>query len=175
MMPPPSHLTDWITPDTDKTNDYNFSGTVKCPCGNEHVEVSHPGGTYEEDGVKFPCTFEIAGKFFFLINVKCSACNEETVLFDADFHGWEGYVCHNKKQAALPRPELHLWNCVSCNSTSHQVRLSIQTEGKEDFMIESEGKFPEERWVDAFGWIDIDLTCDECGKETKGWVSYETM
>lgn len=175
MMPSPTHLVGWIKPDSDIIDEENFEGKIKCPCGNETFEVSHPGNMLEDRGEKFPCTIEIDSKFFFLIKVKCSDCSEEKIIFDADFHGWDGYVCHDPEQANIERPNLQLWNCSACNSPKHSVHVQIQTEGKQDFIEESSGEFPEERWVDAFGWIDIDLRCSECEKETIGWISYETM
>jgi hypothetical protein len=175
MMPAPTHLNGWILPSSDTIDEENFSGRVLCPCGCEEIQLYYPGQTQEYKGQEVPCTAEINGKFFFLVKAKCSACGNEKILFDADFHGWDGYVCHDSGQADLPRPDLITWNCQSCNSSIHNVQINIETQGKQDFIDETDGEFPEDRWVDGFSWIDFDIKCKECGAATKQWVSYETM
>lgn len=175
MMPPPTHLEGWVVPDSDVVDEDHFAGNVQCPCGCDTFEVSHPGGTYKTQGVELPCTAEVNGKYFFLVQVKCTACGAEKVIFDADFHGWEGFVAHNKRQGKLPRPNLAAWLCNACGGKKHTVRLGIDTNGKQDFVAETGGRLPKERWMDAFSWIDIDIQCAECHAETKSWVSYETM
>ena len=175
MMPTPTHLNNWVSPDSDVIDEDNFSGIVRCSCGSDKIQLFYPGQTREYDGTNIPCTAEINGKSFFLVKAKCSICDNETVLFDADFHGWDGYVCHESEQAALPRPNLIIWNCQSCDSRVHKARIHIETQGKDDFIDETDGKFPQERWVDGFSWIDIDLKCTGCGKDTRQWVSFETM
>ena len=90
MMPPPTHLIGWVKPDSEALDEDNFSGAVQCLCGHEIFEIAHPGATYKDQGEDFPSTIDINGNYFFLVNVKCTACGEEKVIFDADFHGWEG-------------------------------------------------------------------------------------
>jgi len=135
----------------------------------------YPGQTHEYKGEQIPCTAEMDDKFFFLIIAKCSACQAEHLLIDKDFHGWDGLVCHDSEQAALPRPPLRPWTCLSCGGVEHQACVEIQTEGKADFVEAVEGEFPDNRWPDGFGWIDISISCSTCRKATSQWVSYETM
>lgn len=175
MMPSPTHLTGWVVPDSDAIDEGNFTGKVQCPCGCGTFEISHPGGTYQAQGVELPGTAEIDGNFFFLVQVTCTACGDEKIIFDADFHGWEGFVDHDKRQGKLPRPRLVKWFCHGCGFEQHNVRLGIDTSGKQEYTEEAGRHFPPERWVDAFSWIDIDITCADCKAETKSWVSYETI
>lgn len=123
---------------------------------------------------QLPCTIEIDGRYFFLIKAKCISCDEEHLLFDADFHGWEGFVCHDPEQASLPRPPLTSWKCPGCGSSEHSASIEIETQGKEDFVTETDGEFAEDLWPDAFTWFDMSITCCDCGQRIDQWVSYET-
>lgn len=175
MMPAPTHIFEWVIPDTDIIDEGNFSGKVRCPCGCEDLQILYPGQTHEYNGEQVPCTAEIDGKFFFIVKIKCTCCENEHTIFDADFHGWDGYVCNDPEQSKLPRPNLILYKCQACNSDSHKVRVNFETQGKQDFIDETCGDFPEDRWIDGFSWIDIYLTCSHCSLSKPQWVSYETM
>jgi hypothetical protein len=52
----------------------------------------------------FPCTVEIKKNFFFLIKAKCVACGNEHSLLDADFYGWNGFVCQNPNKLLFRDP-----------------------------------------------------------------------
>ncbi len=175
MMPVPSHLVDCVIPKDASIDENPLDADVRCPCGLTRFELLYPGQTHEYNGEIIPCTAEVEGKFFFVLKARCTGCQREHLLLDADFHGWNGFVCHDPEQAALPRPPLVAWKCLSCEGTEHQACVQIQTEGKEDFSEESDGEFDEDRWPDGFGWFSVAIKCTTCDKDTPEWVSYETM
>ena len=175
MMPVPSHLTDCVVPKDNALDESPLDARVVCPCRSQHFQLLFPGQTHEYAGETVPCTAEIDRRFFFVVKAQCTACKREHLLLDSDFHGWNGLVCHQSQQAALPRPRLIPWKCPSCNETEHEASVQIQTEGKEDFLTETDGDFEAELWPDGFAWFSIAIKCVACGKETPEWVSYETM
>ena len=176
MMPVPSHLVDCLVPKESEVDENPLDAEVHCPCGSTRFDLMYPGQTHDfPDEETIPCTAEIDGKFFFMIKARCTACQRVHLLLDSDFHGWNGFVCHDAEQAAIPRPPLVPWKCLSCGGTAHEASVQIQTEGKEDFVTESDGQFDADRWPDAFGWFSMAITCTGCGKHTPEWISYETM
>lgn len=175
MMPVPSHLVDCVAPKDSAIDQGPLDGDVRCPCGSGRFDLLFPGQTHEYQGETIPCTAEINGKFFFLIKARCGRCQREHLLLDADFHGWNGFVCHDANQASLPRPPLVPWKCLACGATEHEASVQIQTEGKDDFISESGGAFDEDRWPDGFGWFSMAIKCTGCGRHTPEWISYETM
>jgi hypothetical protein len=175
MMPVPSHLQGLVVPLDSAIDEEALSASVRCPCGDARFELLYPGHTHEHERETIPCTAEIDGKFFFVLKSRCVGCAREHLLFDKDFHGWDGFICHNSAQAALSRPQLVAWTCRECGETDHTGVVHNQTEGKEDFISEAGEEFDENRWPDAFGWFSLDLTCSKCGKESRELVSYETM
>ena len=175
MMPIPSHLTNCVTPDSSEIDESPLLGKVQCPCGSDVFQLLYPGRTREHEEGPIPCVAEIDGKFFFLIKAKCCACKKEHLLIDIDFHGWNGFVCHEPNQANLPRPSLVPWKCLSCGSTEHKATILVSGEGKLDFIEETEGEFDEDRWPDGFGCFAMAIACSKCEKSTDGWISMETM
>lgn len=169
MIPAPTHLKD-ITKQLkevdindfnlkDRFSEYSFIGKVNCTCGCESLQFLQPD---EEIG---PC----------YLKVKCPICLKEYLLFDANFHGWDGWICHDEEAASEERPEVYPLECEECSNNVHEVVVIIDSQGKEDFMEEAGDDFDIERWQDAFEWITIDIRCNKCGKVTKELVSYETM
>jgi hypothetical protein len=175
MMPVPSHLQGLVVPLDSEIDEEALSATVRCPCGEVRFDLLYPGQTHEYNGRMVPCVAEIDGKFFLVLKSRCAGCAQEHLLLDADFHGWNGFVCHDPAQAAVARPQLVAWACQACGESKHTGVVHIQTQGKDDFISEAEGEFDVNRWPDAFGWFSLDLTCSKCGKESQGLISYETM
>ena len=174
MMPIPTHLRGLVVPMDDSSNEEPLDAMVRCPCHSESFEFLYPGDTKEHNGVTIPVTAERDGAFFFRIEARCVACRQVHLLFDKDFHGWDGYICHDQKQALLPRPALQAWHCCNCGSVSHGGRISVYGEGKDDF-VEGAADFPPDRWPDGFGWFHLSIACKSCGHEIDHWVDYETM
>jgi len=175
MMPVPTHLKECVVPGSSKIDETALKAKVQCPCGGKVFELLYPGQTHEYDGKTIPCVAEIKKKFFFLIKAKCAECGKEHLLLDKDFHGWNGFVCHDPKQAKLPRPPLVPWKCLECGDLKHKAAVVISTEGKEDFISETDGEIDEDRWPDGFGWFTMAIECTKCGSKSPEWVSYETM
>jgi hypothetical protein len=175
MMPVPSHLQGLVAPLDSAIDEEALSATVRCPCGETKFELMYPGQTHEYAGEMIPCTAEIDGNFFLVLKSRCAGCGTDHLLLDADFHGWNGFVCHDPAQANLPRPPLVAWPCQGCGETAHTGVVHIQTEGMDDFVEEAGPDFDANRWPDGFGWFSLDLTCSKCGKESPEFVSYETM
>jgi len=175
MMPIPTHLKDCVLPAESKLDESPLAGTVRCPCGGETFDLLFPGQTHVWDKEVIPCTAEIDGRFFLLIRAVCKKCGKSHLLLDIDFHGWNGFVCHDAEQAAHPRPPLVVWKCVKCGGSEHKAKIEVQSGGKEYCLGEADGAIDDDRWPDAFGWLTISITCADCGHTPKTWVSCETM
>lgn len=139
--------------------EYSFIGKIVCTCGNQCLEYLQP---YEETGSNY-------------IKVKCIECQQEYLIFDTDFHGWDGWICHDEEMATEVRPKIEVFKCTDCENELHEVVVIIDSQGKQDFIDEAGEDFDLSRWQDAFEWITIDIKCCNCGKVTKEIVSYETM
>lgn len=175
MMPTPSHLTGCVKRKEAAVDEAAFDVDVRCPCGSRLFDLLYPGETTEYNGSPIPVVAEINGLFFFRIKARCVECGTEHLLFDKDFHGWDGFVCHDEAQASLPRPVLIVWDCLECGEAPHEASIQIQTQGKENFVEETEGKFAENRWPDGFSAFSMRIRCNSCSMQTPQWVSYETM
>jgi hypothetical protein len=113
-----------------------------------------------------------------IADVRCPCGSTKfDLLFPGQTHVFQGEVCpcNDTKQAALPRPPLTPWKCLDCGATSHETSIHIQTEGKEDFISESGGKFDEDKWPEGFGCLSMAIKCSRCDKQTPEWICCETM
>jgi hypothetical protein len=174
MMPVPSHLKGLVVSKDPQFNEENLDAWIRCPCGGDRFVFLYPGTTHECRGHQIPCTAEIDGHWFFVLRVRCTTCAREHLLFDGDFHGWNGYVCHQPEYAARPRPPLVPWRCESCGCEEHRGTVQIATEGSQDFAECAHG-LPADSWPDAFGWFAVQIECCRCAFAPDVWVSYETM
>lgn len=175
VAPLPTHLRSVLHPSGAASGDELLVAELRCACGGELFELKYPGQTHERDGDAYPCIAGIGGRFLFIIRACCLTCNVDHLLIDQDLHGWDGVVCHDAKQAALPRPALVTWECKQCHGAVHKAQISIRSEGKEFFVEECGGRYDERKWVDAFGWFGMNIECSQCGKKSEEWVSLETM
>lgn len=151
--------------------EYQYIAKVKCSCGNEVFEILYLGKVNDYG----PCVAEYDGQYFFLIKVRCTDCGEEHLLFDDDFHGWNGWICHDDEKAVIKRPNLVEWKCSNCAHTKHKVVMIINSQGEEDFVQEAGVGFDVSIWQDAFDWFTLDVKCEKCGCTTIDFISYETM
>lgn len=176
MIPSPQHLRACTVPSPAKAGQHQYAGDVRCRCGCDTFEMWHAGATHEVRGTIIPCTAQIDGAFFFRIVAKCTDCGAEHLLFDKDFHGWDGFVCRDELRGHLhPRPPLVAWQCDACGEATHKADVVVVDEDKEDAIEESGGLLNDANWQEGFGWICIDLCCAACGHRHQPWVSYETM
>lgn len=146
---------------------------IICQCGSQLFKLLYPGQKKNTNKGEIPCTLQIVDKFFFLVKVECINCGTEYLLFDKDFHGWDGYLCHDDNAALAPRPPLESWKCRKCNSESHSIILEFSY-GDLDDIKEDLGEFQIDNYWDAFEWISMDVECGNCGEKTDKWVDYET-
>jgi hypothetical protein len=184
MMPSPTHMKEFTEPleekdlnqrsskDRYKIKDTNqYIAKLKCSCGNYCFDILYPGDINEYG----PCVMEKDGQFFFVIRVVCTHCGNDYLLFDDDYHGWNGWICHDPEKARIERPNLIKWECNDCKCTKHKAIVMINSQGKEDFIEEAGEEYDVNRWQDAFDWFTLDIKCENCGKETMDLISYETM
>ncbi len=182
MLNPPKHLADISKINIDRTTDTSFIADIVCICGNLEFCLMHSGGILEQNGGIYPVTAEIDGIFFMILSVKCSNCGKSHLIFDRDYHGWDGFVCaHENKYRQNPRPELVLWSCVKCNSSYHKLTVCVSMEKEmilEDGIVtDKDGSviLDDSNWQEGFDWIVMEITCTKCDHETDDWLSYETM
>ena len=146
---------------------------IVCSCGGQIFKLLYPGQKKDIGDSEIPCTLQIEDKFFFLIKARCINCDTEYLLFDKDFHGWDGYLCHNERAALTPRPSLDSWKCQKCDSESHSIVVGFSYGDLDDIKEDIGGGQIDNYW-DVFEWISMDIQCDNCGHITNKWVDYET-
>ncbi len=169
MLPIPKHLTNFLVPVGEDNNEFNVKGLIKCTCGNESFKIN----LYADLEASYLKVRKYENDYALVIYVTCAECQKEYLLFDKSKHGWNGFVCDDG--VAVPKNILEEYFCKNCDSQSHSLELTISSQGKEDFIEESDDEFDEDDWVEAFEFIEINTKCSECDCYTKEWVSYETM
>jgi len=182
MPSTPAHLAGISRLDEDRTTEQMFVADIVCTCGNPNLNLMHSGGTREENGEPIPQTAEVEGSFFMIIGAECPACQKSHLIFDKDYHGWDGFACaHETGYRANPRPDLVSWPCVKCNSPSHRITVLISMDRE---MILDDGPvtspdgssiLDDSNWQEGFDWITVEITCSKCGRKTEEWLSYEAM
>jgi hypothetical protein len=183
MVPIPSHLLGWVLRTSKSGEGPYVRFAVRCPCGNEELELHYPGTAHPsyDSHESIPCTIELQqpegpSRFYFGIKAVCPSCRAERLLFDCDLHGWE-LVTNGAEYAAekarLERPRLFAWHCLVCGAESHRGWVGISLDSKVEFLDRVRGQVDEAKWPDAFTWIDMGIKCCRCGHENNGWVSYE--
>jgi hypothetical protein len=134
-----------------------------------------PGKTHIFQGKQTPVTTKIGDAYFFLVRAKCEKCELQHLVFDCDFHGWNGFVCHDKFQASLPRPPLFPWRCVRCKEEKHRAVVSVTSQGKADFVDEAGPAFKSSQWAEGFECLALHLVCRGCSLQTSPWIACEAM
>lgn len=174
MMPVPSHLRKCLVPNDEKLDEQYLIGKLRCPCGCKKFQFLYTG--QDSDVAGSICAAEIDDEWFFVIKAKCISCGREHLLLDRDFHGWDGFICHDTKKALLPRPPVDLWKCRLCGCLEHTATVEISPTDKEEFhdvVREEPEKFQMEMWPDAFEWFIVSLQCCNCAHKQEHWVDYE--
>ena len=180
MSKAPEHLTSISIRDEGSSTEEKYVASIKCTCGNQSLEISHSQCDVEESGI--PQDAEIDGNFFFVIKAKCPECEKNHLVFDSDYHGWDGFVCHNEyDNRKHPRPPMQTWKCSECSSSLHQLKVEISMDPE---VILQEGPVEDDdggiildegNYENGFDWIAMSIKCCSCGHEQEGWVEYETM
>ncbi len=173
-LPIPNHLRGILHPFGDNNSELQLKGIIKCSCGSDEFEIGFVGNDNEFQEIQAIKVLRVGDEYFLLIKNICSNFKMEHLIFDNDYHGWNGYICGGDNREAK-RPKTKIWKCDSCEKSIHRMRVGLVSEGKEDFIEEAGDEFIKESWVDAFGWITIETHCINCEKRNPEWISYETM
>lgn len=174
-LPIPHHLKDILVPQGDDNDGYAVTGPLRCNCGSEDFSVLYHGDASDFEETGSIRQIRHKGKTLLAVRAKCLKCGREHPVFDDTVHGWNGFVCHDDACDTLQKPAENVWKCPKCGNESLNIRLRIDSAGKEDFLEETDGEFEANDWTEAFEWITIGLKCSACGHEDTEWVSTETM
>jgi len=173
--PTPKHLRDLLVLDSARSGAHELFGAIKCRCGSHTFQPLYVGSRNEENEEHFLQVVKVGENWYLRIGARCASCHREHLLFDNQFHGWNGYVCTDEQTRRLPRPPFEEWACQRCRSATHKISLSIQGEDMEFALGEGEDVLTETDWFEAFGWFTVDVTCASCGIGPIRIVDYETM
>ena len=162
QLPIPKHLEEFFSPLGSLNTEKKVKGYLTCKCDKEHkFMVKNLEVDSESQRI--------------IISAVCLYCKKEILVFDSYKHGWDGFVCGSDKEAPNNFADLKPVYCKKCKATNHLMAISIFSQGKDDFIEETNGKFDVSLWVNAFEWIIIDLLCNECGYKMNSWLDLETM
>lgn len=171
QLPIPKHLISILQPTGINNHAQQVTGDIICTCGCPTFAIQYVGNPHRT----FLRVVEIQTNYYLIIGVVCDNCSQQHLIFDHDFHGWNGFVCTEEEKRQLPRPASAVWACPICQNQHHSMHVRIYSEGQEDFIEETAGEFPPNNWTEAFSWITIHLQCTSCLNRIKDWISYETM
>jgi hypothetical protein len=180
MSTAPEHLSKITKIDSNLTTEKEFVADVICTCGCDSFVLMH-SGEIAEDG-SGPIATEVDDKFYMIIKAKCSDCGKEHLIFDADYHGWNGYVCYQEtNNRNNPRPQLNSWKCNQCSGNKTKLKLTIQMDKEvilDDGPVEDQNGniiLDDSNYHEGFDWISMTTSCASCGHKNDDWLSYETM
>ena len=157
-LPIPSHLRQYLIPAGDENCEYEVAGNIQCPCGNEEFEIWESNGR---------CA----------IRLVCARCGKEIILFDAGQHGWNGFVCGEEEYIDRTLP-FQQYICAHCGKNRFRICVSINSQGREDFIEECvayDPSFSADDWTDGFECIAVSVSCGKCGAEEEKWMIEECM
>ena len=174
IIPLPKRLKNILIPIGNSNNEFQLTGKIVCGCGGEEFTIEFVGDDSDYQKYNVIKVAKINENYFLIIKVKCNTCNKEHLIFDMDFHGWNGFVCEESSKN-LKRPDTQDWHCNKCQNTNHSMILIIESHGQDDFIEETEGELDSKDWAEAFSWITIKVICNSCGETNNEWISYETM
>lgn len=158
-LPIPSHLKEILRLRGWRNNEHSVTGQLACQCGCKKFLLY-----VNEDKT--------------VINAKCLSCNKEYEVFNAQKHGWDGFVCNS---GPVSPSQVSSVSCAKCENNGFNLYITVLSQEKEDFieesgLMDSRGNtLSKEDWVNAFEWLRIDLVCAECRQKNKGWLDIETM
>jgi hypothetical protein len=173
-FPIPKHLNSIFKPIGDTNTEFAVIGKIVCDCGNDNFNISFVGDDRDYDIDKVIKVKNVYGNDFLIVKVKCINCNKEHLIFDDDFHGWNGFICGDDSKN-LERPKSKIWACNKCRNINHSLAVTINSQGQEDFLEGAGKEFDKNDWLEAFEWITINVECKNCGERNEEWISYETM
>jgi hypothetical protein len=123
---------------------------VRCKCGNRTVSVRGKEVGPDYAGVGEP------------VEIRCPACNQTAVLFDAAIHGYEGALglAGHLDHSGLPDKG---FICIKCGGRTFDVCVTFEYSGDEAETVRESGESV--RPEDLFGWIVGQSRCATCGTE----------
>jgi hypothetical protein len=172
LLPIPKHLSEILKPIGSKNNEFNVTGQIICTCNSTDFQIKLVGDKSDYEKEKVIKVKELSNNYFLIVKAVCEKCSKEHLVFDMDFLGWNSLWEETKN---IERPNTESWECKKCKKHSHTLVVSIQSEGQEDFIKNSEVGVNKNDWVEAFGYITIGLKCNSCNEENEEWISFETM
>jgi ribosomal protein S27E len=139
MLPIPKHLESILKPIGESNNEFEVTGKIVCDCGSENFTIGIVGddADYQKDNVIKVA--EVGENYFLIVKVKCNSCGKEHLIFDNDYHGWNGFVCGGDSRN-LSRPDTENWKCNKCQNANHSLIVSIHSQRQEGFF---EGRWGE--------------------------------
>jgi predicted DNA-binding WGR domain protein len=168
ILPIPSHLKKIFIPYGVENDEYRVFGIIRCVCGCECFSIN----LFAEIENGLPMNSESL-----VIKIHCYDCKKGYVLFDNNKHGWNGFVCQEGGVTATDKNMIG-WKCLKCKHNIYNIKISIRSGGKQDFIAESgiadgDDKFKKSDWVNAFSSIAINIKCNNCSC-LEDW-DYETQ
>lgn len=169
----PKHLQNIIDPNTTYLQeDSLLHGELCCTCGEKKFSVQIFALAQENNVL----VKEYEGQYALYIVMRCAKCGKEWVIFDYTKHGYNALVSKNEVQ--ISDKLIEEWYCPECRENLFTVKITIELEDQEQFVedvvIGEYSDMSADDYIEAFGWIIIDLTCENCSHEMKGWVDLET-
>ena len=152
----PRHLKSFLTDvifDRDQVR-----GKVKCSCGNQSLHLLYAGERNTDSDKQFLQSKEVGGHWHYRLGFRCGRCWKEELIFDQDFHGYNGFYAGSDKDRQVPRLGYLIWACHACGCDSHKMDVGVAL----DETALDEGVSSED-WCDAYGWFTLETTCDRCG------------
>ena len=172
MLPIPNHLKNILTPTGEFNCENEVIGKIVCPCGTDIFQIKYVGDHKMFEHLKAVTSIEKEDHFYLIVKVNCCNCSKEHLIFDNDLHGWDGFLTGMKTEFT---PASTTLKCYNCEHENHSIFITINSQGKDDFLEETGDEFKDDDWKEAFEWIRISTSCEKCNFENIEWISQETM
>jgi hypothetical protein len=175
FYPTPAHLRDLLVSDPNSSDAHELHGVIRCPCGSAVSSLLYVAELTESQGIPLLRVLELPAGFFLRIGARCMACSRTHLLFDDDYHGWNGFVCPSRGARERARPLYQTYACHRCKAESHQISVGILGDKDQGEMLEdADGVLDQSNWFEGFGWFTVEITCVSCGYGPVAVVDYET-
>jgi len=179
-LPIPEHLENSLLLSPEVSNHYKINGHVKCTCGCTNFKIEYAGE--EDSSGDFVSSLnleehpypEYRDYYVLAIKITCHDCQNKLYLYDRHRHGWNGYVAANGNAFEFIDTLLQPKKCIKCSQSNFNITVTIFSQGKADF-IENAPELPEDKWVNAFEGIALDIKCCDCNHTQINWLNDECM
>src|SRR5579862_3443663 len=104
------HLRNCFVVDESTSDAHELNGVIRCPCGSDICSLLYVADLVKSNGVPHFKATERTDGFFFRIGARCGSRSQTHLIFDTDFHGWNGYVCPGHGARERERPDLALYH-----------------------------------------------------------------